>query len=251
MVANPCVDKACVVFQRKRGELVMKSFNKKIGIAAMAALMAGQVAAYEAGDFILRAGYAAVDPQESSDDLSVSGVGTLSGTGVGVSSGAALGINGTYMFTSHWGVEVLLATPFTHDVTTKGLGALGVADGTRLGEVTQLPPTVSAQYYFLDPVSKVQPYIGLGINYTIFFDESVSGDAKSALGAENLNLDDSIGLAGEIGIDWRLDDHWLLNASVWRVQIESDASVDTALGRAKTTVSIDPWVYMVGVGYKF
>jgi outer membrane protein len=114
-----------------------------------------------------------------------------------------------------------------------------------------LPPTVSAQYYFLEANSEWQPYVGLGINYTMFFDESVSRGAKNALGAQHLSLDDSIGVAGEVGLDWRVDKNWLVNASIWRAQIETDASVDTALGRVKTTVALDPWVYMVAVGYKF
>lgn len=91
----------------------------------------------------------------------------------------------------------------------------------------------------------------MGINYTTFFDEQLSGAAKNSLGAAHLKLDDSWGIAAEAGIDWRLDDGWLLNASIWRTHIRTDASLDTALGRTKTTVTIDPWVYMVAVGYRF
>jgi outer membrane protein len=227
----------------------MKLLNKNILALTVAAVVSGQVAAYEAGDWIVRAGFAAVDPRDSSTDLKVDGS-KIDGTGVGVDGANALGITGTYMFTPHWGIELLASTPFEHDITTKGLGGLGVPDGTKLGSAKQLPPTLSAQYYFLEG-SSIQPYVGVGINYTMFFDESVSSDAKSALGASNLNLDDSIGLAAEVGVDWLVDEHWLVNASIWRAQIETDASVDTALGRAKTTVTINPWVYMLAVGYKF
>ncbi len=228
----------------------MKSFNKKILGTAIAVLVSAQVAAYETGDWIVRAGYAAVDPRDSSEDLKVNG-GKVDGTGVGVDGAAALGITASYIFAPHWGVEVLASTPFQHDITTKGLGGYGVPDGTKLGSAKHLPPTVSAQYYFLEPGSAWQPYAGVGINYTMFFSESLSNDAKSNLGASNLKLKDSIGLAAEVGLDWNVDKNWLINASVWRAQIRSDASVDTALGRVKTKVTIDPWVYMVAVGYKF
>ncbi len=228
----------------------MKSVNKKVLAIAITVAVSGEVAAYEAGDWVLRAGYAAVDPRDSSTDLKVEGS-KVDGTGVGVDGAAALGITASYMFAPHWGVELLASTPFQHDITTKGLGGYNVPDGTKLGSVKHLPPTVSAQYYFMDANSNWQPYAGLGINYTIFFDESVSGEAKSGLGASNLNLDDSIGLAAEAGLDWRINERWLVNASVWRAQIKTDASVDTALGRVKTTVTIDPWVYMLAVGYKF
>jgi outer membrane protein len=228
----------------------MKSLNKNILALAVAAVVNGYVAAYEAGDFIVRAGYAAVDPRDSSDDLKVNGA-KLDGTGVGVDGAAAVGITASYMITPHWGIEVLASTPFKHDITTKGLGGLGVADGTRLGSAKHLPPTVSAQYYFLESNSSWQPYAGIGINYTTFFSEDLTNDAQAALGADNLKLKDSIGLAGEIGLDWRVDERWLINASVWRAQIKSDASLNTALGKVKTEVTINPWVYMLAVGYKF
>ncbi len=230
----------------------MKSFEKNVLVLAMAAAVSGQALAYETGDWILRAGYAAVDPRDSSSDLDVADLGgKVPGTGVGVDGAAALGITASYMFLPHIAIEVLAATPFQHDITTKGLGALGVADGTVLGNTKHLPPTISAQYYFAESNSALQPYAGVGVNYTTFFDESLSSSAESALGATDMQLKDSIGLAVEAGLDWSIDEHWLLNVAVWRVQIETEAKVDTALGRVKTDVTIDPWVYMVAVGYKF
>lgn len=230
----------------------MKSLNKKMMVLAVIAAASTPVLAYETGDIIVRAGYAAVDPRDSSSDLDVAGLGgKVANTGVGVDGAAALGLTVSYMLTPHVGIELLAATPFKHDITSKGLGGLGVADGTVLGSTKQLPPTVSAQYYFAQSTSAIQPYVGVGLNYTTFFEEGVSSGAKSALGASNLNLDDSYGLAVEAGLDWNVANNWVVNASVWHVQIETDASLDTALGKVKTTVSIDPWVYMVGVGYKF
>ena len=229
----------------------MSKLGKKIHCAAAITLALSSGAyAYEAGDWVVRAGYAAVDPRESSSDLKVAGT-KAAGTGVGVDSGKALGITASYMITPHIGIELLAATPFQHDITTKGLGGLGVPDGTKLGSAKQLPPTLSAQYYILDPSSVFQPYLGLGLNYTTFFSEDLSSDAENSLGASNLQLDDSWGLAAEAGFDYRVGDRWLLNAAVWKIDIKSDASLNTALGKVKTTVTIDPWVYMIGVGYKF
>jgi len=231
--------------------------NKKLGnkmhlTAAIILALSSGAFAYETGDWVVRAGYAAVDPRDSSSDLDVAGLGgKVPGTGVGVDGSKALGITASYMVAPHIGIELLAATPFQHDITTKGLGGLGIPDGTKLGSAKHLPPTVSAQYYFLDSNSAFQPYVGLGVNYTKFFSESLSNDAKTSLGASNLKLKDSWGLAAEVGLDYRVNDRWLVNASVWKVDIKSDASLNTALGKVKTTVTIDPWVYMVGVGYKF
>lgn len=63
-------------------------------------------------------------------------------------------------------IELLAATPFSHDI--KGTGAL--AGVGKVGETKQLPPTLSVQYHF-SPKASVRPYVGAGINYTIFFSE--------------------------------------------------------------------------------
>lgn len=218
--------------------------------AAALATFTAAATAHDAGDWIVRAGYAAVDPRDDSSALRVGGS-AVGGTGVGVDGAGALGLTVSYMVAPHWGIELLAASPFKHDITAKGLGGLGVPDGTQIGSTRQLPPTLSAQYYFAAADSHWQPYVGIGVNYTLFFSESTSSAAESQLGAHNLSLSDSWGIAGEAGIDWQPDSRWLVNASVWRTRISTDATLDTALGRVKTTVDIDPWVYMVAVGYRF
>jgi outer membrane protein len=219
-------------------------------MAMVALTTSASAIAYESGDWVVRAGYASVNPDDSSNGLKLNGAG-VAGTDVGVDSGAALGITASYMLAPHWGVELLAASPFKHDITVSGLSGLGVPDGTKLGSAEQLPPTLSLQYYFADATSQWQPYVGVGVNYTTFFNEEVSSTAKSALGASNLSLDDSIGLAAELGLDWSVSKDWLVNVSVWKANIKTDASVDTALGRVNTKVTIDPVVYMLAVGYKF
>ena len=96
-----------------------------------------------------------------------------------------------------------------------------------------------------------QPYVGLGINYTIFFDEDLSSRQKDN-GFSNLELDDSWGLAYQLGMDYMLTDNLLLNAQVRYIDIDTTATVDhNALGKVKVDVDVDPFVYMVGLGYKF
>ena len=155
------------------------------------------------------------------------------------------------MLNSKVGVELLAATPFSHEVGVKGLG--GGLDG-KLGDIKHLPPTLSVVYYPLDSKTAFRPYVGLGINYTTFFQEDVSSN-RSAQGFSNLNLDDSWGLAAQVGMDYMLTDNVMLNAQLRYIDIDTDASVDgpTALGisRTKVDVDVDPMVYMVGLGYKF
>jgi outer membrane protein len=214
------------------------------------ALVAPAAHAYQAGDMILRAGAITTAPNESSGDLKFDG-NKVSGTKATLTSDTQLGLTFAYMLTDHVGLELLAATPFKHTVGVKGLG--GGLDG-KLADIKQLPPTLSLQYYPMEPSSKFQPYAGVGINYTLFFDEELSSTRKQQ-GFSNLKLQDSIGIAGQLGMDYMLTDNLLINAAVWYVDIDTKASVNgpAALGYSKTKVNVevDPWVYMVGLGYKF
>ncbi|MGH8440783.1 MAG: OmpW/AlkL family protein [Pseudomonas sp.] len=226
--------------------------NKSLLSASLFALaLAAPVAhAHQAGDFIVRAGAITVAPNEDSSDIKLDGT-KVSGTKATLDSDTQLGLTFAYMLTDHIGLELLAATPFHHTVGVKGLGP-GL-DG-KLGDIKQLPPTLSLQYYPMEPSSKFQPYAGIGLNYTMFFDEDLDSNRK-AQGFSNLKVKDSFGLAGQLGMDYMINEHFLVNAAVWYVDIDTKATMDgpTALGVGKTKVDVDvdPWVYMVGVGYKF
>ncbi|MED5500920.1 MAG: OmpW family outer membrane protein, partial [Pseudomonadota bacterium] len=88
-----------------------------------------------------------------------------------------------------------------------------------------------------------QPYIGAGVNYTHFSDEDLDGGS--------LDLDDSWGAAGQLGVDLLIDDHWSMNAAAWYIDIDSDATAEVGGQSYDTTVHIDPWVVMGGIGYRF
>ncbi|MFI8482379.1 OmpW family protein [Pseudomonas sp. NPDC078700] len=205
--------------------------------------------AYEAGDIIVRAGAITVDPNEDSSGVK-SPLGDLGG-GATVESDTQLGLNFAYMMTDHLGIELLAATPFSHDVGVHGLqGGLAGLNGD-LGDVKQLPPTLSLIYYPLDKNYAFQPYVGVGINYTAFYDADTSSSAE-AKGFSNLDLSDSWGAAAQIGADYMIDDHWMVNGQVRYIDIDTNAHADLAgVGNLKLDVDIDPWVYMVGLGYKF
>lgn len=62
-----------------------------------------------------------------------------------------------------------------------------------------------------------------------------------------------MGMGGQVGADYMLTDRLMLNAQMRYIDIETDAYVsNTMLGvRSKVNVEVDPFVYMVGLGYKF
>lgn len=201
--------------------------------------------AHKQGDILVRAGAARVSPDIGASSVSLPS-GKVHGSDVSVSDDTQLGLTLGYMLTDHIGVELLAATPFEHSVRLKGLGGL---DG-KLANIKQLPPTVSLQWFPMDPSSKWQPYVGAGINYTYFFDEKLT-NARKADGWHSLDREDSWGLALQVGMDYMITDNVLLNAAVWRVDIDSEATAYLGGVKAKVDIDIDPWVYTVGVGYRF
>ncbi|MBL4823379.1 MAG: outer membrane beta-barrel protein [Colwellia sp.] len=213
--------------------------------------------ANQAGDILVRGGITSVNPDSDKAAILLGGS-NATGASLSVDDNAQLGLNFVYFFDSNWAIELLAATPFTHDVTlndpTTALGgALGVPaglDGAKLAEVTQLPPTLSALYYF-DTGTAFKPYVGVGINYTIFFDEEFESAPKS-LGLSNLELDSSFGYSVQVGADYDLGDNWSVNVSARYIDISTDATFDVAgdsLGKA--AVDVNPMVYSVMLGYTF
>jgi len=219
------------------------------------ALAAPLAHAHENGDILLRAGAITVDPNTDSSSVKVD-QGPLSGADLGgeatLSSDTQLGLNFAYMITDHLGIELLAATPFEHDVKLKGT-ALSAANG-KLGSFNQLPPTLSLVYYPLDPKSAFQPYVGAGVNYTWMYDEHLSSEAR-ANGFSNFKTENSWGVAWQVGADYMLTDNILFNAQMRYIDIDTRATVENnaiAPGtRARVNVDADPFIYMVGLGYKF
>ena len=150
-----------------------------------------------------------------------------------VGDSTTLGATFVYMLSNNLGLEVLAALPFEHDITVAGLG--------KVGSTKQLPPTVSVQYYF-NSSEKFRPYVGAGLNYTIFFND------KLTIAGNELELDDSFGLAAQAGFDYDINNKWFVNADIRYIGISTTA---TNSGLGSTDIDINPTVISLGVGYKF
>src|SRR5690554_14253 len=212
---------------------------------------APSVMAHEAGDILVRAGVVTVTTSESTSGVMVDGTTDLGGEAT-LNNNTQLGLNFAYMVTNKVAVELLGASPFEHDVAIKGTDA-GAVDGA-LGKVKHLPPTLSAVYFPLDAGSAFQPYVGVGVNYTWFFDEETTASAESNTPSlTNLKVKNSWGWAAQIGADYMLTENIMLNGQIRYIDIDTEATVDVAGGAAHAVVDVDikPVVYMVGLGYKF
>lgn len=203
------------------------------------ALVAFPAQAYEKGDWVFRAGWGMVDPDNPvySDSESY----------IDVDSASAMTLSGAYFFSPNWSFEVLAATPFTHDVL---LGVPGVG-AAKIGEVEHLPPTFTLQYNFV-PDAAFRPYVGLGLNWTTILSSDVVSDLSEQ--GYRLSVDDSVGAAFQLAADWVFSNNWLINFDFRYIMIESDASIydpkfDEWSDPAK--LKLNPFVYSINIGYTF
>lgn len=210
---------------------------KKVAVAALIlSSVSGSALAHDAGEFFIRAGSATVRPTEGSDNV----LGSLGS--FNVSNNTQLGVTMTYMATENVGIELLAASPFRHKVGTGPTGTIAT--------IQHLPPSLVAQWYFGDAGSKFRPYIGAGINYTMFFNEKFNDTGKEA-GLSDLSLKNSWGAAGVAGLDYLINRDWLINASVWYMDIDTDVRFKAGGQQQSVSTRLDPWVFMFSAGYRF
>ena len=162
--------------------------------------------------------------------------GTLAGTELEIDDSIVPELDITYFFSDNWAAELVLGTT-PHEVST--------TTGTDLGSVWLLPPTVTLQYHFTE-FGAIKPYVGAGVNYTIFY-----GEDKGAL---DVSYDDTFGLALQAGVDVAVGDGWYLNADVKKLFLETDIEVRNATTGALIDTGeaeINPWLIGAGIGYRF
>jgi outer membrane protein len=140
-----------------------------------------------------------------------------------------------YKFAPNIVGEVLLAIPFKHEVKD-------IKSDTKIASFKHLPPTFTAKYLFT-PDAAFSPYVGLGVNYTLVYDEQV------VIAGAKLKGKDSIGLAATIGFEYRLPNSpWGVAADLRYIKIESDLTLG---GADIGTLTVDPMVFGLSAAYHY
>jgi len=231
--------------------------TRRLSVAVLAAFsltVPMLASAYEKGDIIIRAGAANVAPDASSDPIRIpTDPPTVLPNGVDVDDDTQLFVTGTYMLSNRWGVELLASTPFEHDINL-------VDAPIAAGSTRHLPPTVTVNWYPRGGAEGWQPFLGAGLNYTFFWDEQVDPQLEAALGdivglpgplPADLSLSSSWGLALRGGVDVPIAENWALSASMYWIDIDTEATLSTDVANVNFDVEIDPYVWMLGVAYRF
>lgn len=212
----------------------MRTFVRSLLAATCFTVAAGHAFADDlsldpAGNMEIRLRGVAVLPSPSANIV-------VAGSSIGgktkVSDSAIPEVDFTYYFTPNIAVEAIAAVT-QHSASNSVAG--------RVGSVWLLPPTVTAQYHF-DRIGIIQPYVGAGINYTIFY------DARSAL--PNISFANNFGWALQGGADLPIGDKgYFLNLDVKKLFLNT--TIKAAGGSVHASATLDPWLVGAGVGIRF
>jgi len=185
---------------------------------------------------VLRLRWLVVSPDDHSKEITL-----INGT-ASVNTNITPEFDISYFFTDNLAAE--LVTAYTrHQVKANGT----VLGNLNLGEVSLLPPTLTLQWHFM-PNCLIDPYLGSGINYTIFY------GVDSGPIAQHIEYENSFGGVIQAGLNFNFTDHWHINLDVKKVWIDTDVTVRTnsnSVVDLKTSVDIDPWIFGLGIGYRF
>lgn len=203
----------------------MTIYTKALAAAAAAAVIgaAAPALAQQKGDFTLGIGVHSVNPQ--------GGTSTTAAGGISVGDNIRPTLTFEYFVADRVGIEVLAAWPFEHDIKI---------NGAKAGKTKHLPPVISLQYHFVNQ-SAATPFVGLGINYTTFFDDTLTG-------GPSLSLKDSWGLAAHAGVDFKISEAGSLRFDVRYIDIQTDVKV---AGGKIGKVDIDPFVFGMAYVHRF
>jgi len=197
-----------------------------LAVLAASAFVTTHAVAQES-PWLVRARAVNISPANNSDPVG----GTGASDRITVSSKTIPEVDISYFLTKNWAAELILTYPQKHDVRL---------DGANIGTFKHLPPTLTAQYHFA-PDSQFSPYLGAGVNFTNISSVNLLNGAGSL-------EHHSWGLAVQAGVDFKLDKNWSINVDVKKAQIRSDVAIS---GAKVSAVQVDPWLFGVGVGYRF
>ncbi|ANK83230.1 MAG: hypothetical protein TEF_02435 [Rhizobiales bacterium NRL2] len=208
---------------------------------ALSAALPAAPALAEAGDLLVRFRGIAVTPTGESGGVQPA----FPGGSLTARTSVTPEFDFTYFVTDNIAAELILATS-RHQI--KGQGALaGVGNAA---DVWLLPPTLTLQYHF-NPGGEFRPYLGAGLNYTVFYNEAANSNLVRAVGATSVDATNSLGWALQAGMDYDLGGNWVLNLDVKYINLDTNVKLTTGAGIQRTELNIDPLIIGLGLGYRF
>ncbi len=232
--------------------------NLKLGAlatvaAASIALFCGTTAlADDVPQNSLRLGSYSVFYHTSADDVS----GPYVPPGVNLQAENVTTLYGAYIrrLSSKFDVELALGYPPLAKI--KGLGPTMVGsvpyNNVEVSSARWIAPTLLLEYRFLSENCAWQPFFGVGVNYTTFYDRTTTAAGNAAFGGPTrLSLTASVGPAATVGVGYHVAGPWHIYGSYSISQVKSDLTANTAGVERTTHISFGPQALILSLGYSF
>jgi outer membrane protein len=234
----------------------MKSINKALISAAAIAALFGSVTAFADDSGIysntFRLGSETVFYHTKADDIS----GPFVPPGVNIHAQNLETLYAAYVrrLSSAFDLELALGYPPLAKVAGKGPATVGSVpyNGQVVSGARWISPTLFLEYKFLPESSKLRPYIGVGVNYTTFYDRNTTAVGNEGFGGPTkLSLSASVGPAATVGFTYRVAAHWHFDASYSIARVNTNLVADTAGVIRSTHIEFGPQVLIIAGGYSF
>ncbi|WP_295757061.1 OmpW family outer membrane protein [Undibacterium sp.] len=235
----------------------------KIAALSLFACFAAPVMAQSAGSVVVSAGWAHITPNDSSTPLTVTApafaAGAKVGSGAGVSRTETLGVAVNYFYTDNLVFAADLGVPPTYKLHGEGTLA-GVGE---IGTAKQWAPTGLVKYYFGDAKAKLRPFVGGGVTYVRYSDVELTSKFQSSIGGvTSAELSSSFAPVITAGLSYEVATNWYANVSLSYVKLKTDANLTTSVAaipgkrpaftaQSNTTLTLDPLVAFLAIGYRF
>lgn len=229
-----------------------RSMSAALAVLALGAFGSATALADDVPANSARAGLYSVFYHVSADDLA--GPYVPPGANIDAKNVETLYLAYVRRLSPHFDVELALGYPPLQKTVGKGPATLGSVpyDGQVIASARWLAPTVLVEYMFLDENSKWRPYIGVGVNYTTFYDRNSTAEGNAASGGPTkLSLTPSVGAAATAGVAYHITGNWNFYASYSVSQVKTDLTADTAGVIRTTHISFGPQALVLSMGYSF
>lgn len=231
----------------------------KIAALSLAAAFSLPAAAQSAGDNIVNVGWFHLYTDDSSIPLTRTfpSVATDPASGASVGNADTLGIAFTHFFTDNFALALDAGIP--PEFKLKGEGSLDSLG--QLGTAKQWSPAIVAKWYFGGANDKWRPFVGLGVTHVWYSSVELSRSMQTRVagptGTGTAELSSSWAPVANVGVTYNIDKNWSIAASLSYIPLETDAYITgrsaagTVVSRSQTTLTLDPYVSFISVGYKF
>lgn len=246
---------------------------------------------YSAGTAVFRVGASFVDPDNDRDHFRIDDrfyidqfqdqYDDYDRLGFRIDDDTSWNFTAGFMPMDHFMLEVGYIGETDHDLDIRSPDLVDIINDEivviddrdlRLGQLSRWSGFAMANWFPVCTESWVQPYVGIGAHYTDFDNHNVRGRFADFLvdyagGVTPLDgrvrYDDDWGWAAQAGVDimFGRDSNWLVNAAV--MYLDTDVKADLhyrvdnenffydTVRAIRTDFDLDPWVYNLGIGYRF